>query len=186
MACRSRPSHGAAQPQPARRLSQRGPGARERFWQYFNPGEISAALRLRERLAEDAVAYFQPILSLRERKLIGVEAPARLRDGSRLLPPSEFLALLGLRGRCELSLIMLAQGQALLQKLDAAGQAATRRVHRRRARFGRAGGTGPASRGGNGHLADGRDARKKFLTRLPVRAIVRIFGFSYLFVVSIF
>ncbi len=94
-------------------------GGRERFWQYFNPGEVSAALRLRERLAQDAVAYFQPILSLRERKLIGVEALARLRDGDRLLPPSEFLPLLGLKERGELSRLMLAQGLALLKRLDA-------------------------------------------------------------------
>ncbi len=95
--------------------------SRERFWQYFNPGEVSTALRLRERLAEDAVAYFQPILSLRDRRLIGVEALARLRDGNRILSPSEFLPLLGLKERLELSRLMLVQGLALLKKLDAVG-----------------------------------------------------------------
>ena len=96
-------------------------GARERFWQYFNPGEASTALRLRGRLAEDAVAYFQPVLSLRERKLIGVEALARLRDGKRILAPAEFLPLLGINERRDLSRLMLTQGLALLERLDAAG-----------------------------------------------------------------
>ena len=94
---------------------------RERYWQCFHPGELVSSRRLREQLARDAVAYFQPVLSLREGRLIGVEALARIRDGERVLAPAEFLYLLGRGERCELSLLMLGQGLALLKRLDDAG-----------------------------------------------------------------
>ena len=74
------------------------------------------------RFPEDVLAYFQPIYSVYQERIVGVEALARVRASSgEILSPMQFLPSLSLAQRRELSRQMLLAGITLLETLDAKG-----------------------------------------------------------------
>ena len=95
---------------------------RKRFWGCWR---CHAATDLaggpRFRLAEQAIAWFQPVLSLQKRRIVAVEALARIVENGQVLTPDQFLPLLSMEERRELSRIMLTQGLQLLERLDHEG-----------------------------------------------------------------
>lgn len=93
---------------------------RKRFWRCFQP-EIVTPQAWQDDFPQNAVAFFQPCLSLREGRITSIEALARVWDGNRFLSPTEFLPLLPRNERRTLSQAMLTQGLALLNQLDATG-----------------------------------------------------------------
>ncbi|WP_369573138.1 EAL domain-containing protein [Acidithiobacillus sp. IBUN Pt1247-S3] len=78
--------------------------------------------KLSWRFPEDVLAYFQPIYSVYQERIVAVEALARVRASSgEVLQPMQFLPFLTLDQRRELSRQMLVAGIALLETLDAEG-----------------------------------------------------------------
>ena len=95
---------------------------RKRFWSCWQyHAATDTAGRPRFRLAEQAIAWFQPVLSLRKMRIVAVEALARIVENGHTLLPEQFLPLLTVEERRELSRIMLAQGLQLLKHLDQEG-----------------------------------------------------------------
>lgn len=71
---------------------------------------------------EGVIAFFQPIYSLFQQRVMGFEVLARVRtDSGNLLQPRQFLPFLTLEQRRELSRLMLSAGLQLLEQLDAEG-----------------------------------------------------------------
>ncbi|MEL5848469.1 MAG: EAL domain-containing protein [Candidatus Igneacidithiobacillus chanchocoensis] len=74
------------------------------------------------RFPEGVIAFFQPIYSIFQQRVVGFEVLARVRtDTSNLLQPRQFLPFLTLEQRRELSRLMLSAGLQLLEQLDAEG-----------------------------------------------------------------
>ncbi|WP_308389557.1 EAL domain-containing protein [Acidithiobacillus sp. AMEEHan] len=74
------------------------------------------------RFPEDVLAYFQPIYSVYQERIVAVEALARVQaSNGEILSPTQFLPFLSLGQRRELSRQMLMAGIALLEALDAKG-----------------------------------------------------------------
>ncbi len=98
---------------------------RDRSWVFF--GEEAARERQRtpaqRLLSEGALeVWYQPILANQSRKVVGVEALARLRDhGGRILYPGEFLPQLTTEDLTDLSRLVLTQALADLAILDSRG-----------------------------------------------------------------
>ncbi len=98
---------------------------REHFWRF---GDKNAA-RERQRtpaqrlLSEGAMeVWYQPVLSGGSRKVVGVEALARLRDDDgKILYPAEFLPQLSVNDLSDLSSMVLTQALEDLKKLDNLG-----------------------------------------------------------------
>lgn len=98
---------------------------REHFWRF---GDKNAA-RERQRtpaqrlLSEGAMeVWYQPVLSGGSRKVVGVEALARLRDDDgKILYPAEFLPQLSVNDLSNLSSMVLTQALEDLKKLDNLG-----------------------------------------------------------------
>ncbi len=94
---------------------------RERFWVLFGE-EIHKQQRTPAQQLLDAGAlevWYQPILDNRARKIVGIEALARLRDkDGTLWPPAKFLPQLQGAGFFDLSKTVLTQTLADLPTLD--------------------------------------------------------------------
>lgn len=95
---------------------------RKHFWDYWqcHPA-MEMAKGPRFQLAEQAIAWFQPVLSLQKRRIVAVEALARIVENGQVLTPDQFLPLLSMEERRELSRFMLTQGLQLLEFLDQEG-----------------------------------------------------------------
>lgn len=97
-------------------------GERTAFWNYWSPPHQERRSASAWAGGSRAVAYFQPVADLNTRRIIAVEALARLELGSgRVLAPAEFLRGMGPDARRDLSREMLRQGIALLRRLDDGG-----------------------------------------------------------------
>ncbi|MHB1736369.1 MAG: putative bifunctional diguanylate cyclase/phosphodiesterase [Acidithiobacillus sp.] len=96
---------------------------REHFWVLF--GEERSVLHTPAQHLLDAGAlevWYQPVLSGGSRKVVGVEALARLRDDNgRILYPAEFLPQLSVDDLTNLSSMVLTQALEDLKKLDNLG-----------------------------------------------------------------
>ena len=96
---------------------------REHFWVLF--GEERSVLHTPAQHLLDAGAlevWYQPVLSGDSRKVVGVEALARLRDeDGRILYPAEFLRQLSVDDLTNLSSMVLTQALEDLKKLDNLG-----------------------------------------------------------------
>lgn len=74
------------------------------------------------RFPDDVVAYFQPEYSLKQQRIVGMEALARMRDpAGQMLGPTAFIPFLNMEERRELSRLMLVAGLQVLESLDAQG-----------------------------------------------------------------
>ncbi|AOV17127.1 hypothetical protein BJI67_08705 [Acidihalobacter aeolianus] len=96
---------------------------RTSFWNYWSsPHQDRSGAQSAWAGSARAVAYFQPVADLNTRRVIAVEALARLELGNgRVLSPAEFLRGMGPVARRDLSREMLRQGLDLLRKLDEDG-----------------------------------------------------------------
>ena len=98
---------------------------RDRSWVFF--GEEAARERQRapaQRLLDEGAleVWYQPILANHSRKVVGMEALARLRDhDGRILYPGEFLPQLATEDLTDLSRLVLTQALADLAILDSRG-----------------------------------------------------------------
>ncbi|WP_437558923.1 bifunctional diguanylate cyclase/phosphodiesterase [Acidithiobacillus sulfuriphilus] len=98
---------------------------RDRSWVFF--GEEVARERQRtpaQRLLDEGAleVWYQPILANHSRKVVGMEALARLRDhDGRILYPGEFLPQLATEDLTDLSRLVLTQALADLTILDTRG-----------------------------------------------------------------
>jgi len=96
---------------------------RERSWMFF--GEEREIFRTSTQQLLDAgglEVWYQPILDIRARRVVGIEALARLRDkDGRILYPGEFLPQLAAEDLTDLSRLVLTQALADLAILDARG-----------------------------------------------------------------
>ena len=72
-------------------------------------------------LFDGIVPLFQPIYALREGRVVGFEALARLTHGGSLVRPARFLPLLEAEGLLQVFRAMLARSAAFLQALDPRG-----------------------------------------------------------------
>ncbi len=106
-------------------LSNANKADRERFWVLFGEEIHKAAPRTPAQNLLDAGAlevWYQPVLNTRTRKMVGVEALARLRDADGTLwPPAKFLPQLQIGNLSDLTKKVLAQSLADLSLLDAQG-----------------------------------------------------------------
>ncbi|OCX74435.1 EAL domain-containing protein [Acidithiobacillus thiooxidans] len=98
---------------------------RERFWVLFGE-EIHKAVSLtpaQQLLDAGALEiWYQPVLNTRTRKVVGVEALARLRDkDGTLLPPAKFLPQLQIGDLSDLTKKVLAQSLSDLPLLNTQG-----------------------------------------------------------------
>ena len=104
--------------------SKQNKADRERFWVLFGE-DVHKAQRTPAQQLLDAGAlevWYQPILDSRTRKVVGVEALARLRDtDGTLWPPAKFLPQLQDADFFDLSKEVLTQALADLSTLDAQG-----------------------------------------------------------------
>ena len=105
--------------------SKKNKADRERFWVLFGE-EIHKAASLtpaQELLDAGALeVWYQPVLNTRTRKMVGVEALARLRDkDGTLWPPAKFLPQLQIGNLSDLTKKVLAQSLADLSLLDTQG-----------------------------------------------------------------
>lgn len=75
-------------------------------------------------LFERVVPYFQPIFGTSLGQIVGFEALARLKEGDRLLAPSEFADLLSGPGSLELFSVMLTKSLLVLGRLSAVSNGA--------------------------------------------------------------
>lgn len=97
-------------------------GRRDRFWGYWRSSAPATAQSCpRFHLEEQAITWFQPVLSLQKNAIVAIEALARMSENGQILTPQQFLPLLDAEERRELSRLMLTQGLQLLERLDAAG-----------------------------------------------------------------
>ena len=105
--------------------SKKNKADRERFWVLFGEEIHKAAPRTPAQNLLDAGAlevWYQPVLNTRTRKMVGVEALARLRDADGTLwPPAKFLPQLQIGNLSDLTKKVLAQSLADLSLLDAQG-----------------------------------------------------------------
>ena len=69
-------------------------------------------------MAAFAVAYFQPIYSISQGRVVGFETLARLDIEGRVLPPAQFLPALDIEASLRLLLTLLKQGIAFLHALE--------------------------------------------------------------------
>ena len=100
-------------------------GRRSRFWSCFHISEGSDSEQARSYghlLANGGLRpYYQPVLDLRSGRIIGVEALARLWDGTQVIPPAAFLPHLDLADQESLSSQMLQQAIAAAEAWEKAG-----------------------------------------------------------------
>jgi diguanylate cyclase (GGDEF)-like protein/PAS domain S-box-containing protein len=96
---------------------------RERSWVLLGESPKLVRNPVQQLLDNGALeVWYQPILDTRARKVVGVEALARLRDGDgKIWPPAEFLPQLREKDLFELSRQVLKQALNDLPILDAAG-----------------------------------------------------------------
>ncbi len=98
-------------------------GQRRRFWMRYGedaPRRETAAQAL--LLGSGLRIFYQPILDTGKGAIVGVEALARLEDGSgRIISPAEFVPGLAIDDLFDLSCRVLRQALTDLEKLDEAG-----------------------------------------------------------------